>query len=674
MLGAVLIALASIAVRRASAVLEAGRRALEGRAASALGRPVRIAQVGLSLRYGVAVRLGDVRVAEDARFGSGDFLRIAHVVVVPRLRDALRGRWVVRRVVLDEPDLVVIRTADGLNVRSLGRSDERRAGTGAHLVRVVAPADDVRRPTGGIAATGQAGDFLRRFAVRRVTVRKATIRWRDRRRTPAAEVTIGPLSGELTDLSATTAIGIDARAIALADGQGRAEIRGSVGPLGGVATPHAVPVDLVLGASAIPLGLVRASWPDLAPPAAPDSLPLGARARLSGPAGRPAIDARLTAGPLAVVARGTIALDEPPQADLKLELPRTALGAFEQLVPALGAPGAAGEVEATLRLRGPLSPEALRALRGTIGLREAAFGADGPAGITTTIRLDGEVVELPPTRVEIGDAAMQLAVRARHHGSEIRLEDVRIDGFGGTVQATGRLDARDPVRPRAVAEGTVRGLSAAKLLAAVAPQLAERVQGRVDGSFAVSATGRTREAWRRSLGGSLQLTVGEALVRGFNLVESLLDGMAGGLGGVVTLLPPRVRSAHPELFGLRETRMDTIRLRSRLAGTVAHVEELVASAPAWGLEADGTLALGGALDLRGTFTAKRAIAAELAAVVREVEVLFDDAGRLAVPVRVSGVPPDLRVVPDPAFLARGLRRGLLEHGLLERGVGRLLAR
>lgn len=674
-LGTALILLGAIAVRRASAVLEASRQRLEARVGSALGRSVRIAYAGFSLRHGIAVRLSDVRVAEDPRFGSGDFLHLAHVVVVPRLRDVVRGRWSVRRLVLDEPDLVLVRTEDGLNVRSLGRSGERRAAAGGGIVRVVAPATEAPGATDRVGGGTMLAGLLHRLAVRRVTVREATVRWRDRRPGPAVEVTFGPLSGELRDLSPTTAVRIDARTPALADGRGRAEIRGSVGPLGTmIRTPAATPIDLVLVGSAIPFGLLRAMWPDLARAGVPDALPLGGQLRLSGVAGRPAIDARLTAGPVALVARGTIALDDRPQADVELELPRVALAAFADLVPTLAAAGTAGEVEARLRLRGPLSLDDKPPLEGTIALYEAAFGVDGPAGITTTLRLDGEIVELPPTRVEIGDTAMQLAVRARQVGPQVWLEDVRIEGFGGTMRATGRLDARDPARPRAVAEGTAHGLSAGKLLAAVVPDVAERIQGRLDGEFAVSVTGRTRDAWRRSLAGSVHLTADDVVVRGFNLVESLLDGMAGGLGGVVTLLPPRVRSAHPELFGVRETRMDTLRLRSRFAGPMAHVEELVAGAPAWGLEAAGTLALGGVLDLRGTFTAKRPVATEIAAAVREVELLLDESGRLAVPFRLSGVPPDLRAVPDPGFLARGLRRGLLERGLLERGLERFFQR
>ena len=81
----------------------AHRDELAAQASTALGRAVTFATIGVSLRGGGSARVTDLRVADDPRFGGGDFVRAESAVVAVSLLDAPRGRLRVRSVVIDSP-------------------------------------------------------------------------------------------------------------------------------------------------------------------------------------------------------------------------------------------------------------------------------------------------------------------------------------------------------------------------------------------------------------------------------------------------------------------------------------------------------------------------------------------------------------------------------------------
>jgi uncharacterized protein involved in outer membrane biogenesis len=90
-------------------------------ASQGLGRPVTFADLSLSLRPLPAVRLRDLRVAEDPRFGTGPFLSVGEGRVRLRLRPLLSRRIEFGDLTLERPRLELIQDAAGhWNVASLG--------------------------------------------------------------------------------------------------------------------------------------------------------------------------------------------------------------------------------------------------------------------------------------------------------------------------------------------------------------------------------------------------------------------------------------------------------------------------------------------------------------------------------------------------------------------------
>jgi hypothetical protein len=119
--GVALCAAAAVAVLAAVVLARSDR--LVRLAGRRLGREITAGRTGFSLRGGPGIALHDVRIAEDPAFPADPFVSAPRVDMRFGLRELLRRRLVVDRVVLHEPVVNLIRDPTGrLNVQSLGRA------------------------------------------------------------------------------------------------------------------------------------------------------------------------------------------------------------------------------------------------------------------------------------------------------------------------------------------------------------------------------------------------------------------------------------------------------------------------------------------------------------------------------------------------------------------------
>ncbi|MDX2169475.1 MAG: DUF748 domain-containing protein, partial [Deltaproteobacteria bacterium] len=126
------------------------RDALQAQASALLGRAVTFDALDVTLRGGVGASLTNLAIADDPRFGSGPFLTAAHAAVRLELLPALRGEYRIRRIVVDQPTVNLIRDADGWNALSIALL--HRAADGAPTAAPGAPAAervDTRLPAIG---------------------------------------------------------------------------------------------------------------------------------------------------------------------------------------------------------------------------------------------------------------------------------------------------------------------------------------------------------------------------------------------------------------------------------------------------------------------------------------------------------------------------------------------
>lgn len=429
-----------VALARLDDWLEANRAWLTTEVSDALGRPVAYERLSVS-PWGV-VTVAGVRVAEDAAWGDGDFLRCDRLTVRLRLLPLVVGQYRIARVTLEAPSVTLVRDANGWNVDTLGqRPRARRDRWGVRRVAASATDAKPRKPIPPPAAL---------LVIATTEIEGGTVRVVDRRATPPRELLLRAVALEASDVGLRDPIGFTLDAALLEASTPNLRLRGTIGPVGNPPDPDALPVDVRAELTAVQLAALRQALPELDAQLPRDlvvegplALRLGARGTRAALAIESAIDAtaaRVTNGrlldkaagvPLRVESRGArrgdaivvesavIRLDEadatahgtitpgdPPRVDLQVDTGRTSLERIRGLVPALREHELGGTFEAHLRAVGTADPEAPPALEGTVALDDVRVRPpDAPAGIaglTTTIRFAGDTATLPQTQLRVG--------------------------------------------------------------------------------------------------------------------------------------------------------------------------------------------------------------------------------------------------------------------------------
>jgi AsmA-like protein len=220
-----------LAIVNLGRIVDANRARILAEVSAAVGRPVEVDRIGVSLRGGLGVRLERLRIADDPAFSTGDVVRAEAVQMVVRLWPLLRRELAVRRIIVESPRVSVIQTPQGTNTDTLGRrsgADPRPGG-----------------PTPGAAPDPVPSDgALPLIAIALVSVRDGAVRVDDRRGPKPVVREIAPLDVTLSDLSLATPMTIRAAATVAGDVPTQIAVHGSIGPIGDPPLAADVPLDL----------------------------------------------------------------------------------------------------------------------------------------------------------------------------------------------------------------------------------------------------------------------------------------------------------------------------------------------------------------------------------------------------------------------------------------------
>jgi hypothetical protein len=349
---------------------------------------------------------------------------------------------------------------------------------------------------------------------------------------------------------------------------------------------------------------------------------------------------------------------------------RAALADLAAVLPGAAAMDVGGTAEAHLTVQGALQTEPPPIVTGTVQLTgvEARRRADGLAiaDLSTTIAVADGVARMPPTRFRAGDAALEATGSFTLAGRVLAIDRVAGEVFGGTIDGHGR--AEFPASgPRFSVEGAARNVGLQPLLAARRSHLAERMAGRLDADVSLTGAGRRPRAIRRSLAGTARIDVRDGVLHGVNIVDDVL-GQVVGVRGLGTLMPARLRRKRPELFGGADTRFEELRASARIAGGRATSDDIMMRTDAYTVTGKGSVDADGKVDLTADFVADPTLTADVLGSLKDARWVTNDAHLVAVPFRVSGWLPELRVKPDPEFVARAVGRAVEERA--REGLGR----
>jgi uncharacterized protein involved in outer membrane biogenesis len=461
-LGAILVVLAgglALAALNLNSYLNRNKTWLAAQAATALGRPVEFDEIGVSLLGGFGVRVSGLRIADDPRYSKEDFVRAGQVQVLVKILPALFGRVEVRRFRLDRPAVTVIRTAQGMNVASLGQASgvPRAKDTPPSASpnppqpgeRAPAPAAPPTRepgtptaPADGRAAGGPDGpgaSAAPSIVIGAIEIDDGELRYLDRTaRGPATgEFVVRHLDLSATDVGLTEAIQLEVAAAIFGVEAQNFSVKGRVGPLGAGGDTARAPVDLAVAFDPLDVDAAQRALPGAAavlPPGLAILGPLGLRARVSGTVGAPSLsDAVLTADDAAITyadaftkAKGVpfrLALDVA-RSERALEIKKLVLTVAEMHLTATGTVATA--IPGTVNLDIGLAPVGLGGL-GALLPQLAAYDLDGT--VEATLHAKGAVG---------GDGAPQVT-------GALKLKNVggggdglpRIAGFSPTIELKG---------------------------------------------------------------------------------------------------------------------------------------------------------------------------------------------------------------------------------------------
>jgi hypothetical protein len=222
------VAAVAAAVIGLNGFIESNRERIVAGIAEGFARPVQVAHIRAGFHGGVAMELDGLRVGDDPDYSSEDFISAERAHVIVRLWPLLRRRIEVRRIHVDAPHLNLIRTADGLNIDSLGKKPHAAAPR---------PASS---SGGGRAQTATGAPA---FAIALVSLDRGVVRWTDRTAAAPREKTITPVSVRLSDLSLTTPMRIEVDAVTTDTPPSTFRLRGAMGPVGESPFAADVPIE-----------------------------------------------------------------------------------------------------------------------------------------------------------------------------------------------------------------------------------------------------------------------------------------------------------------------------------------------------------------------------------------------------------------------------------------------
>lgn len=257
----VIVAIAAILIyadANLNSIIADNRDRVLARVSESMGRSVRVESIKAEIGWGLVADLSGVEISDDPAFSAKPFITSSNVYAQVELIPLLARELRINKVVLNHPEITIIRNADGrLNLSTVGRkhresSEEREGG-------------EKRSPRGEIQGNPMAESRRKEERTRRhldalhvtnFSIDQGRIVYRDANQPP---VEISGIDFDLANFSFNSPFAVDLKMNALEASAQNFELSGNVGPLlnGSGIDVNAVPLDLSLKAGPFTLADFR---------------------------------------------------------------------------------------------------------------------------------------------------------------------------------------------------------------------------------------------------------------------------------------------------------------------------------------------------------------------------------------------------------------------------------
>jgi uncharacterized protein involved in outer membrane biogenesis len=242
----VTIVVAVAAVLNINALIARNKDYFIGQAEQALGRKITVGEVEATLWSGLGVRLSNFAMADDPAYGTEDFVRTRDVQVNLKFWPLLRKEMQVKRVILHDPVMRVIRNRAGdFNFSTIGKDNNKEK-------KSAAPEERKQR-----AAKDQASSAL---LVSLVDISGGDLRYIDRK--DGTDLQLRQLDLKVADLDFNQRFSVELAAAVYADKQ-NLNISARVGPRPAGGDWSRVPLDGEVDVDTLDLTRLRTALPKL---------------------------------------------------------------------------------------------------------------------------------------------------------------------------------------------------------------------------------------------------------------------------------------------------------------------------------------------------------------------------------------------------------------------------
>jgi uncharacterized protein involved in outer membrane biogenesis len=330
-------------------------------------------------------------------------------------------------------------------------------------------------------------------------------------------------------------------------------------------------------------------------------------------------------------------------------------------------------LEGTMKLSGRVagsveSPELECELDATDAL--LAYGEDGQKDRGAPLRVAFDVA-LADRNLEIRSADLEFkGIKLHARGNVVNLADptvaLVIDVFGGTVEVdggwtqNGRLDL----------DVTLTDVELAEMTRSLASESAEVLDGRLSMSLAVTGTGKTWEEMKPGLEGLGEAQIHAGVLHDINLVEEALGGFTG-VPGISAKLPKKMSKKYPALFSTGDSEFDRMQARVEIREGRVQILGIKLDAVDFAVRGHGSVSLDGDLEMSIRVVLSESLTKDLIRKAKPLKHLRGKDDRIEVPVRLSGILPEVSARPDTDSIAKKLGAGA-SRGLIEKSLGKLV--
>jgi AsmA protein len=421
-----------------NALIARNKEYLISQAEHALGREIEVGEVEATLLNGIGVRLGNFVMADDPVFSAEKFIRARDLQINLKFWPLLRKEFQVKRVILHDPVIRVIRNQAGVfNFSTIGKAKDKKAAEKENKQR---------------APKQQTTPAL---LVSLVDISGGDVRYVDRK--DGSDLHVRQMDLKVEDLDFNRPVSVRLAAAVYADKQ-NVNLRGKFGPVRANADLNQVPMDVQVDIDQLDMTRLKKAAPNLKK-VLPRELDLSGVFRvkdlrfkgtlkdlaLNGtvegtngairyggsfqkPAGVPltlSTDARYAGNRVAIrksllklhtlelASAGDLQLGGRPVMNLSFDSKPASLEGWDKIVPAIARYQLAGTMELKATVRGTLGTGASPQVQGVLTLTNAsAKPPDFPKPIEnldTRVKFTGQRADIDEMTLNLGKSRIRVA-------------------------------------------------------------------------------------------------------------------------------------------------------------------------------------------------------------------------------------------------------------------------